>query len=65
METGSGIHKGEIILTKSQRLSPREIGVIAALGLTEVGVYKRPKVAVISTGPEVVEPGKPLPPGKI
>ena len=65
MEAGSDIHKGETILRKDQRLSSREIGVLAALGLTEVDVYKRPKVAVISTGAEVVEPGKPLPSGKI
>jgi molybdenum cofactor synthesis domain-containing protein len=65
MEAGSDIHKGETILRKGQRLASREIGVLAALGLTEVDVYKRPKVAVISTGAEVVEPGKPLPPGKI
>ncbi len=38
---------------------------MAAIGLTEVKVYKRPKVAVLSTGSEVVEPGKVLSPGKI
>ncbi|KPV62238.1 MAG: molybdopterin biosynthesis protein MoeA [Candidatus Bathyarchaeota archaeon BA2] len=65
MEAGSDIHKGETILRKGQRLASREVGVLAALGLTEVDVYKRPKIAVISTGAEVVEPGKPLPHGKI
>ena len=65
MEAGSDIHKGEKILEKNQRLSSREIGVMAALGLTEVEVLKRPRVAVLSTGAEVVEPGKPLPYGKI
>jgi len=65
MEAGSDIHRGEKILRKGQRLASREIGVLAALGLTEVDVYKRPRIAVISTGAEIVEPGKPLPPGKI
>ncbi len=65
MEAGSDIRKGETVLRKDQRMASREIGVLAALGLTEVDVYKRPKVAVISTGAEVVEPGKPLPSGKI
>jgi len=65
MEAGSDIHKGETILRRGQRLASREKGVLAALGLKEVDVYKRPKVAVISTGAEVVEPGKPLPPGKV
>jgi len=65
MEAGSDIHKGETILRNGQRLASREIGVLAALGLTEINVYKRPRIAVISTGSEVVEPGKPLSSGKI
>ncbi len=65
MSAGSDIRKGEKLLRKSQILASREIGVLAAIGLTEVTVYKRPKVAILSTGSEVVEPGKSLPPGKI
>lgn len=65
MKAGSDIRKGEKILKKHQRLSSREIGVLAALGLTEITVYKHPRVAILSTGAEVVEPGKSLPSGKI
>lgn len=65
MRAGSDIHKGETILREGRTLSSREIGVLAALGLTRVDVYKRPRVAVISTGAEIVEPGKHLPSGKI
>jgi len=65
MKAGSDIEKGKIVLKKGQTLSSREIGVLAALGLTQVEVYRRPKVAILSTGEEIVEPGKPLPPGKI
>jgi len=65
MAAGSDIRKGEEILKKHQRLASREIGILAALGLTEVDVNKRPRVAILSTGAEVVEPGKPLPSGKI
>jgi len=65
MEAGSDIRKGETVIKKNQTLSSRDIGVLAALGFTEVDVYKRPKVAVISTGAEIVEPGEFLPPGKI
>jgi molybdenum cofactor synthesis domain-containing protein len=65
MDAGSDIQKGEKVLRKGQFLASREIGVLAAIGLTEVSIYKRPKVAILSTGAEVVEPGKPLPPGKI
>jgi molybdenum cofactor synthesis domain-containing protein len=65
MEAGSDIRRDEKILKKYQKVSSREIGVLAALGLTEVVVYKRPMVAILSTGAEVVDPGKPLPSGKI
>ncbi|NIR87947.1 molybdopterin molybdenumtransferase MoeA [Candidatus Bathyarchaeota archaeon] len=65
MEAGSDIHEGAVALKKGQTLSSREVGVLAALGLTQVNVYKKPRVAVISTGAEIVEPGKPLTPGKI
>ena len=65
MKKGSDIKKGAIILKKGQVLGSSEIGVLAALGLTKVKVLKIPMVAVLSTGGEVTEPGKPLPPGKI
>jgi len=65
MKAGSDIRKGETILKRGQTLSSREIGVLAALGWTRVDVYQQPRVAVISTGAEIAEPGKPLPPGKI
>jgi len=65
MEAGSDIRKGAAVLKEGQFLSSREIGILAALGLTEVNVYKRPRVAVISTGPEIVKPGEALPPGKV
>jgi putative molybdopterin biosynthesis protein len=65
MAAGSDIRKNETVLKKGRFLASREIGALAAIGLTEVTVYKRPKVAVLSSGSEVVEPGEPLPAGKI
>jgi putative molybdopterin biosynthesis protein len=65
MKTGSDIRKGDLILKKGQVLSSLEIGVLAALGLAKVEVYKHPKVAIISTGSEIVEPGKSLLSGKV
>jgi len=65
MKAGSDIHKGQTVLKKGTALSPYEIGVLAAIGAAQVTVYKRPKVAIFSTGAEVVEPGKPLKEGKI
>ncbi len=65
MKKGSDLKKGSVVLKKGQVLGSSEIGVLAALGLTQVKVLKIPIVAVLSTGGEVTEPGKPLPPGKI
>jgi len=65
MKAGSDVRKGAVALKKGQTLSSREVGVLAALGSTQVNVYKKPRVAVISTGAEIVEPGKPLTLGKI
>ena len=65
MKKGSDIKKGATVLKKGQVLGSSEIGVLAALGLTKAKVLKIPIVAVLSTGGEVTEPGKPLPAGKI
>lgn len=65
MASGSDIRMGETVLKQGAVLSPRELGVIAALGYNEVEVFRKPRVAVLSTGAEIVEPGKALPPGKI
>jgi len=62
---GSDIMLGELILRRCTRLGVRELGVLAATGLKHVRVYRRPRVAVISTGNELKEPGSPLPPGRI
>ena len=62
---GSDLRIGEIVLNKGTVLSPREIGVIAALGIKEISVFKRPKIALISTGDEIENLGGELPPGKI
>jgi len=65
MKAGADIRKGETVLKKAQLLGSREIGVLAALGLAKAKVYNVPRVAVLSTGSEVAEPGGKLPPGKI
>jgi putative molybdopterin biosynthesis protein len=65
MAAGSDIRKNETVLKAGRFLGSREIGVLAAIGLTKVTVYRRPKVAVLSTGGEVVAPGESLPAGKI
>jgi molybdenum cofactor synthesis domain-containing protein len=65
MKKGSDIKKDKLVLKKGQVLGSSEIGVLAALGLKTVKVLKIPIVAVLSTGDEVSELGKPLSPGKI
>ncbi|NAS88904.1 molybdopterin molybdenumtransferase MoeA [ANME-1 cluster archaeon AG-394-G21] len=59
------IKRGERIVKKGTTLTPRETGVLAACGLNEVSVVKKPKVAIISTGNEILVPGEDLKPGKI
>lgn len=65
MAAGSDIMRGELVLRSGTVLTPRETGVLAAMGITKVPVYKKPRVAIISTGNEIVEPGKELVFGKI
>jgi len=62
---GSDIKNGETILKTGRVLGSREIGVLAALGKAKITVYRVPSTAVVSTGGEVVEPGKKLVSGKI
>lgn len=62
---GEDIKKGEIVLKKATFLTPAKIGTLSALGRTEVEVYQKPKVSIIATGTEIVQPGQPLSPGQI
>lgn len=65
MKKGSDVLKDETVLKRGDVLSSRKLGVLAALGFVRVKVFRTPRVAVVSTGAEIVEPGNPLPPGKI
>lgn len=65
MFAGADIAKGETVLRAGQMLSSREIGVLAAIGRVEIDVYRRPRVAIISTGDEIVAPGEPRPAGAV
>jgi molybdopterin molybdotransferase len=62
---GEDIAAGSLVLTKGTLLRPQEIGVLASLGRDVVSVVRRPVVAILATGDELVEVGKPLPPGRI
>jgi molybdenum cofactor synthesis domain-containing protein len=62
---GSDIARGETLLRVGTLIGSREIGMLAACGIAEVSVVRRPRVAVISTGDELVQPGHPLRPAAI
>ena len=59
------ITSGAEVLHAGDRLTPSRVGAIAALGIADITVYARPRVAILSTGGEIVAPGRPLGPGQI
>lgn len=62
---GEDVREGETVLSRGTVLRPAVVGVLASLGRVSVRVTRRPVVAILSTGDEIVEPGKPLRPGTI
>lgn len=62
---GSDIALGETVLRQGRVLSSREIAMLAAVGLAEVAVWRRPVVAILSTGDEIVPPGAAIRPGQV
>jgi len=63
--TGTDITAGETVLRRGERLTSRETGVLAAVGASHVGVWRRPRVAILSTGDEIIPPGEPMRPGLV
>ncbi|MDJ0868081.1 MAG: molybdopterin biosynthesis protein [Myxococcota bacterium] len=62
---GTDIGAGETVLFAGTRLTSRDTGVLAAIGRAEVAVQRRPRVAIVSTGDEIVQPGEAMRPGLI
>ena len=62
---GQDVRKDELVLTQGTRLEPQHIGMIAMLGHSQVAVYRKPRVAVFSSGDELVPVGGTLLPGQI
>jgi putative molybdopterin biosynthesis protein len=62
---GSDIGRGDLVLLRRRAITSRDTAVLAAVGLDRVPVVGRPRVAVLSTGDEIVAPGRPLPTGSV
>ena len=62
---GTDLHAGDVVLRKGHLLKPQDLGLLAMLGFANVTVHKKPRVALLSSGDELVELGMPLTEGKI
>lgn len=62
---GTDITAGETVLRSGQVLTSRDTGVLAAVGVAKVTVWRKPTVAILSTGDEIIAPGDPMEPSKV
>ena len=62
---GTDVTEGETVLRRGESLTSRETGVLAAVGVDSVPVWRRPRVAIFSTGDEIIEPGHEMKPGLV
>ncbi|MEM4472329.1 MAG: molybdopterin molybdotransferase MoeA [Archaeoglobaceae archaeon] len=65
IKRGEDVKRGEVVLRKGEILQPQDAGILAAIGVKYVEVYRRPKIAVISTGDELVSIYEEIQPGKV
>lgn len=63
--TGEDIKKGDLIMKQGRKIKPQDIGALAGVGITKIMVFEKPKIAVVSTGDEIVEPAPEISFGKI
>jgi molybdopterin molybdotransferase len=65
IQAGDDFRQGAPVIARGSRLRPQDLGVLAGLGITEISVFKKPLVGIISTGDELVEPHRRPAPGQI
>jgi molybdopterin molybdotransferase len=64
-KAGEDVKEGDLVLTAGTHIRPQEVGMLAALGYETVSVYRRPRIAILATGDELVDIDEELAPGKI
>lgn len=62
---GQDVQQGQALLKKGRKLQPQDVGMLATIGMAQVRVYRRPRVALFSSGDELAPPGQALQPGQI
>lgn len=62
---GEDIQQGAVVLAQGQRINAAEMGLLASLGFAEISVFRKLKIAIFSTGDELMQPGNTLTSGKI
>lgn len=62
---GSDVAEGSLLLSAGTRIGAAEIGLLASMGITPVPVSRRPRISILSTGDELVDPEEPVAPGQI
>ena len=62
---GEDISEGDKVITKGTEITPAVVGVLASIGYDQIEVYRKPKIGILSTGNELIEPGEKLEKGKI
>jgi molybdopterin molybdotransferase len=65
IKAGEDIVQGQVVVRNGMLIRPHHVGVISSIGLTEIPVIARPRVFILSTGDELIEPGKRLLPGQV
>jgi molybdopterin molybdotransferase len=65
LRRGGEMRRGDVVLTRGATLSPARLGLLASLGITRVRVVRQPRVVIVATGNELVEPGEVPGPGQI
>jgi len=65
IQAGEDCKKAETVLKKGHKIRPQDIGALAGIGITEIWIYEKPRVAIISTGDEVVPASATLKPGQV